>query len=67
MSIVGSMKMYWRFAWDLRKFLKEPITLEQSHKIIRQRMREREQNLLGMAKRAIFFRESFAGSNIPIF
>ncbi len=45
---------YWRFAWGLREFLKEPITLEQSRQIIRQRLQNREQNLLVMVKRAIY-------------
>ena len=33
--MLGEMRMYFRFARDLRRFLKEPITLEQSQKIIK--------------------------------
>jgi len=54
MSVFDQVKMYWRFAWGLRGFLREPITLEQSREIIRQRLQNREQNLLLLVKRAIY-------------
>ena len=54
MSLFGQVMAYWRFAWGLRKFLKEPVTLEQSREIIRQRLQNREQNLLTIVKRAIY-------------
>ncbi|MFC1993434.1 hypothetical protein ACFLV3_06510 [Chloroflexota bacterium] len=57
MPLVGRIKMYWRFARELRRFLKEPITLEQSQEIIRQRLENREQNLLAVVKRAIYENE----------
>ncbi len=53
MSLIGQIRMYWRFAWGLRGFLKEPITLEQSREIIRQRLADRKQNLLAIVKRAL--------------
>lgn len=54
MSAYSQVQMYWRFAWGLRKFLKEPITLEQSRQIIKQRLENREKNLLATAKKAIY-------------
>ena len=54
MSILGDIGMYWHFAWGLRGFLKEPITLEQSHQIIKQRLQDREKNLLTIVKRTIY-------------
>jgi hypothetical protein len=58
MSLLSQAAAYWRFAWGLREFLKEPITLEQSRQIIRQRLQNREQNLLIMVKRAIYESEA---------
>jgi hypothetical protein len=54
MSLFGQAAAYWRFAWGLKGFLREPITLEQSRQIISQRLQNREQNLLIMVKRAIY-------------
>lgn len=54
MALLGQAKMYWRFARDLRKFLGQPITLEMSQKIIKQRLRDREKNLLAIVKRATY-------------
>lgn len=54
MPDLGKIGIYWRFAWGLGKFLKEPITLEQSRQIISQRLQNREQNLLTTVKKAIF-------------
>ena len=58
MPLIGSLKMYWRFAWDLRKFLKEPLTLEQAQKVIRERLKNREQNLLTIVKKAVYENEN---------
>jgi hypothetical protein len=58
MSLFSQVGMYWRLAWGLREFLKEPVTLEQSREIIRQRLRDREQNLLAIVKRAIYDNEA---------
>jgi hypothetical protein len=54
MSILGQASMYARFALGLRKFLKEPMSPEQSDEIIRQRLAQREQNLLLIVKKAIY-------------
>lgn len=58
MSLFSQTRMYWRFARDLRKFLKEPVTLEQSRQIIKQRLEDREKNLLTMVKRTIYENEA---------
>jgi hypothetical protein len=54
MSILSQARMYGRFAWGLREFLREPLTPEQSREIIRQRMQNRQRNLLLLVKRAIY-------------
>jgi hypothetical protein len=46
--------MYWRFARDLKKFLKDPITLEQSRQILMQRLLDREKYLSAIVKRTIY-------------
>lgn len=58
MSWASQMGMYWRFVWGLRKYLKEPITLEQAQQIIKQGLVDREINLLNMVKRAIYENEA---------
>ena len=58
MALFSQVAAYWRFAWGLRGFLKEPVILEQSRQIIRQRLQNREQNLLVMVKRAIYDNET---------
>jgi hypothetical protein len=57
MSLLGQVKMYLRFVSGLRGFLKEPITLQKSREIIKQRLENREQNLLNIVKRAIYGNE----------
>jgi hypothetical protein len=54
MSLFGQMIMYGQFALGLRRFLREPLTLEQSRQIIEQRLRAREKNLLNIARRGIY-------------
>ncbi len=54
MSLFGQIARYWRFSYGLRKFLKEPITLEESRQIISQRLIDREHNLLTTMKQAIY-------------
>jgi len=49
--------MYWRLATGLRGFLKEPITLEQARAIIKERLANRERNLLTIVRRAIYENE----------
>jgi hypothetical protein len=54
MSILADLKMYARFAWGLRGFLRETITLEEAKAIVRRRMAEREANFLRLVERGIF-------------
>jgi hypothetical protein len=54
MSVFDQMRMYGRFVWGLRGFLREPITLEQSRQIIKQRLEDREKNLLTIVRRGIY-------------
>ena len=58
MAVLDSVLIYWRFAWGLREFLKEPITLEQCRQIIKQRLVDREKNLLAIVKKAIYENEA---------
>ncbi|GAI87910.1 unnamed protein product, partial [marine sediment metagenome] len=54
MALLNQLTRYWRFSYGLRKFLKEPITLEESRQIISQRLKDRQQNLLATVKQAIY-------------
>jgi len=54
MGIFADMKMYWRFAWGLRSFLRHTISLEEAKEIVRRRMAEREKNFLRLVERGIF-------------
>lgn len=54
MSLLNQIRMYGRFALGLREFLKEPIDLEQSHQVIKQRLANREKNFLNIVTRAIY-------------
>ena len=54
MSIWGQVKMYGRFAWGLKQYLESPLTLQQSRDLVLQRLRNRERNLLFLAKKAIY-------------
>ena len=58
MSVLDTALTYSRFAWGLREFLKEPITLEQSRQVIKQRLADRENNLLAIVKKAIYEHEA---------
>jgi hypothetical protein len=57
MPLIGSLKLYWRFAREMRGFLKEPVTPEQCKEVIRRRLENRSQNLLVVVKRAIYENE----------
>jgi len=46
--------MYARFAGHLRRFLRTPFTLEQSRAIIKERLAQREPNLLAFVRTAIY-------------
>jgi hypothetical protein len=54
MSILADLKMYARFAWGLRGFLRETITLEEAKAIVRKRLAEREDNFLRLVEKGIF-------------
>ncbi len=54
MSLLADLKMYGRFAWGLRSFLKHTLTLEEAKAIVKQRMAERETNFLRLMKKGIF-------------
>jgi hypothetical protein len=54
MSYLADLKMYNRFAWGLRSFLRHTITLEEAKAIVRRRMAERETNFVRLVERGIF-------------
>jgi len=54
MGILGDIKMYGRFAWGLRGFLQNTITLEEARETVRRRLAERETNFLRLVERGIF-------------
>ena len=54
MSLFGDAKMYGRFVWGLRGFLKHSLTLEEAKSIIKKRMEERETHFLRLVKKGIF-------------
>jgi hypothetical protein len=54
MSVFSQMKMYSRFVWGLGGFFREPVTLQYSENIIRQRLQNRNENLLRLVKHAIY-------------
>ena len=54
MSILADLKMYGRFAWGLRSFLRHTISPEEAREIVRRRMDEREKNFLRLLERGIF-------------
>jgi hypothetical protein len=54
MSILADLKMYARFAWGLRGYLRHTITLEEAKAIVRQRMAKRESNFLRLVEKGIF-------------
>src|SRR4030042_1476869 len=54
MAILSDLKMYGRFAWGLRGFLKHTLTLEETKAIIKKRMEERELNFLRLVRKGIF-------------
>ncbi len=50
----GQARLYLRLIREVRDFLKEPFTLEQSRRIIEERLKNREGNLLALVKKAIY-------------
>lgn len=54
LSILSDLKMYVRFTWGLRGFLKYTLTLEEAKEIVKKRMAERETNFLRLMKKGIY-------------
>jgi hypothetical protein len=54
MDILSDLAMYTRFAWGLRGFLRQTITLDEAEAIVRRRMAEREASFLRLVERGIF-------------
>src|SRR4030042_2429064 len=54
LNILADLKMYSRFAWGLRGFLRHTISLEEATPLVQQRMAEREENFLRLVKKGIF-------------
>jgi hypothetical protein len=52
--MLDDLKMYWRFARGLRRFLRHPISLEDARATIQRRMAERESNFLRLIERGVF-------------
>ena len=54
MSAVNQLRVYWNFIFGLKSFLKDPINAEQSWQITRDRLENRQQNLLNVVKSSIY-------------
>ena len=64
MSFIGQVTTYGRFAWGLRRFLKERATAEVGREVIIRRLRDRETNFLALMKGAVF--ENPASRHAPL-
>jgi hypothetical protein len=64
MSVLSQLKMYSRFVWGLGGFLREPVTLQYSENMIRQRLQNRSENLLRLVKHTIY--ENPASPYLPL-
>lgn len=54
MTLLADLKMYGRFAWGLRGFLRHRISLHEAQAIVRHRMAERENNFLRLVERGVY-------------
>lgn len=54
MRWMDDLRMYARFAWGLRDFLRHPLSLPEARAIVQQRLDEREANFLRTVERGIF-------------
>ena len=54
MSLLRDLKMYGRFAWGLRSFLRHTKSLEDARAIVQRRLAEREANFVRLVERGIF-------------
>src|SRR2546429_8777632 len=52
--MLADLKMYGRFAWGLRGFLRHKISVHEAQAIVRQRMAERENNFLRLVERGVY-------------
>jgi hypothetical protein len=54
MSFFNDLKMYGRFGFGLRRFLRNPITVDDARSQIRQRLATREETFLRVMRRGVF-------------
>jgi phenylacetate-coenzyme A ligase PaaK-like adenylate-forming protein len=54
MSLLGAAKMYARFAFGLRRFLRNPVDTDEARHIVLKAMAEREINFLRVLQRGVF-------------
>ncbi|MBM3155803.1 MAG: hypothetical protein FJ004_00780 [Chloroflexi bacterium] len=52
--VISEMIKYSSLAWDLRAFLKHTITLEDSKRVIAERLQNRERNFLNLVEKGIY-------------
>jgi len=54
MNFLDDLKMYVRFAWGLKSFLRHRISLEEAKEIVKKRLEDRETNFLRLVRKGIF-------------
>lgn len=54
MGLISDLTMYGRFAFGLRRFLRDQITLEEARAVVHRRLNEREENFLRVARKGVF-------------
>ena len=54
MGFFSEMKMYGRFAWGLRSFLRNPLSMEDARQTVKRLLAEREDNFLRLVERAVY-------------
>jgi hypothetical protein len=54
MSIISDTAKYWRFAIDLRRFLRGTISLEESKQVIATQLQNRGSNFLNLVRKTIY-------------
>lgn len=54
MEIIDDIKMYGRFLWGLRSYLRRTISLEEARAIVQDRLAQRENKFLRLVERGIF-------------
>ena len=57
MFSIFDLKRYFNFAFGLRDFLRETLTLEQCKEIVKKRLEERDKNFLHLVKKGIYRNE----------